>query len=254
MITSMQRMRGRLQVLAWTACSLAGLGGIGMAFAQDRPAAAIAPAEAAQRVEWSSLTPAQQQALAPLREQWTGLAPRQQQRFLRIGARWQDAAAAQRAAIEGRIARWAAMTPTERAALRQRYQQFRGLPAEQQQDLRDAFQHFRDLPPEQRQALRQRFEQMTPDERAAAMANTGADKPPRGWQRLFDEVPAEQRASTRAMWLAFGRDERRALRRHVQTLSDADRASLRTQLLAMTPAQRSDFIARLPPAPAAPTP
>jgi len=205
---------------------------------------AVAPALAAsgdaapavaQKQAWSSLTPPEQQALAPLRDQWAQLLPGQQQRFLRIAARWQDAAPAKRAAIEQRIANWVAMTPDERAQLRARYKKFRDLPPEQQQDLRDAFQHFRDLPPDQRQALRERFDRMTPAERETMLAKAASEPSRPVWQRVFAEVPPEQRAPMRAMWLELDRDQRHALHRHAQTLSIAERTALRSGLLAMTP-------------------
>jgi len=213
---------------------------------QAQPATSDAAPVAAHPQDWSSLTPSQQQALAPLHDQWSRLLPGQQQRFLRIAARWQDAAPPKRAAIEQRIAGWVAMTPEQRAALRTRYKKFHELPPDEQQDLRDAFQHFRDLPPDQRQALRERFDRMSPAERDAMLAKAASEPSHPVWPRVFADVPGEQRAAMRALWLGLDREQRHALRRHVQSLPLDDRAALRTRLLAMTPAQRVEFIATLP--------
>ena len=199
-------------------------------------------------VDWSRLDSQEQQVLAPLHSQWAQLQPWQQQRLRRIVQRWQ-AMPARRTAIEQRLQRWAAMTPEQRAALGTRYEKFNQLAPEQQQDLRDTYQHFMDLPPEQRQALRQRFEKMTPGERAAFAAGAETAKASRVWQRFMAETPPADRAATRAIWLALSPLDRHALRFHVRPMSAAQRAELRTRLLAMTPEQRNAFIAGLPRAP-----
>ena len=60
-------------------------------------------------------------------------------------------------------------------------------------------------------------------------------------------------AVLRAMWFALSAPERQALRRQLRPLAASERTVLGTRLLAMTPAQRSAFIAALPPAAPHPT-
>lgn len=210
------------------------------------PAAAARMAAHMTPIDWVKLEPPEQQVLAPLREQWAHLPPSQQQHLQRLAGRAQNAPAARREAIQQGLARWAVMTPEQRATVSSRYQEFRNLAPGQQQGLRDAYQRFGALPPEQRKVLRQRFETMTPAERAAFMAGAEAAQRNQGWQRIMADTPPAERAVTRAMWFALIPAERHALRHHLQPLSASERDDLRSRLLAMTPVQRSAFIAQLP--------
>jgi len=203
-----------------------------------------APAEPA-RIEWSRLAPAEQGVLAPMQAQWSTLAPRQQQRLRDVAARWQAAPPLRRALIERRIARWAALSPAQRGDLAARYEAFSRLPPEQQQDLREAFRRFRALPPEQRAALRERYDAMSPEERSAFVAGVQAERRSGGWQRLLADVPPAERPALRAMWQSLTLDQRHALRHYARGLSVDARADLRKRLLAMTPAQRDEYIAKL---------
>jgi len=183
--------------------------------------------------------------LAPLQGQWNQFPPGQQERLRGVVQRWQAAPALRRGFIERRIARWAALDPQQRAEMGARWKRYRDMPPEQQQGVRDAFRHFRELPPEQRAVLRARYEAMTPTERAAFAAGAEARQRSGVWQSLLADVPAEQRAALRAMWQSFDQQERHSLRRYVRGLPSTERVALRDRLLAMTPAERSDYIARL---------
>lgn len=205
-----------------------------------------APQARMSATDWTRLQPQEQQVLAPLHAQWEQLSPAQQQRLRRISARWQTASAPHRAAIEQRLLRWAAMTPEQRSTLGARFEKFSRLAPERKQDLRDAYQRFSALPPEQREALRQRFEKMTPGERAAFAAGAQTVQRNAGWQRFMGDTSADERAAVSAMWLELKPSDRHALRRHVRSMSAAERAQLRTRLLAMTPEQRTAFVAGLP--------
>ncbi|MEP6511812.1 MAG: DUF3106 domain-containing protein, partial [Dokdonella sp.] len=204
-------------------------------------------------IAWNLLPRNEQEALAPLRMQWAQFSDREQQHFRRLAARWQGLPQARRDAVEQRLRHWATMTPQQRAALGSHYEKFRELPAGQQQQLRDTYHRFGSLPPEQRQALRERFEKMTPAERSAFIAGVVTEQHNQGAQRFLADTPPAERAAMRAMWFALSAPERQALRRQLRPLAASERTVLGTRLLAMTPAQRSAFIAALPPAAPHPT-
>lgn len=116
-------------------------------------AAALLPALAAERVAWSRLTPAQQQALDPLQADWATLEPQRQAKWLEIAARFQTLNAAERQRLHARMAEWARLTPAQRRTARLQFQQARRVSPE---DRQAAWKAYQALPQDQRQRLAQR--------------------------------------------------------------------------------------------------
>lgn len=110
-------------------------------------------AEPAGGPSWPALSPAQQQALAPLRRDWSSIDPVRKQQWLEVSARYPSMPAAERARVQQRMADWARLTPAERARARMQYQEVRQLPAEERQARWQAYQA---LPEEERKTLAQR--------------------------------------------------------------------------------------------------
>lgn len=102
---------------------------------------------------WSALTPAQQQALAPLQRDWVGIDPNRKQKWLEVAARFPRLPADERARVQQRMADWARLTPAERASARMQFQEVRQLPAEERQA---RWQQYRALSDEERKSLAQR--------------------------------------------------------------------------------------------------
>jgi len=195
------------------------------------------PAWSAQAASgWDALDAAQREALAPLRTQWDALAPAEQDRLLRAAARWQVAPAARRARIEARIERWATLAPAQRERIAARIERFRALPPPRQQALRDAYRRFHALPPDERAALRRRFAAGTGAAADEANADGGPESMP--GSRMPDDL--------RAFRLALDAGDRQALHAWWRALPPDRRAAERARVLAMEPAARSAWIARLP--------
>jgi hypothetical protein len=147
----------RLLALAWFGALALAL----QAGAQPTPAPNL-PAPPAEVSGWTTLTPVQRSALAPLRSEWSSLDSTRQQKWLEVASRFPSMSAAERARVQVRMAEWVRMSPAERGRARQQ------------------FQEARQLSPGDRQARWQAYQALAPAERNALAARNGtAAKPAR---------------------------------------------------------------------------
>lgn len=110
----------------------------------------IVPAIGESGPGWSLLTPAQQQALAPLQRDWATIDAPRREKWIEIAARFPRMPAEERARVQQRMAEWARMTPAQRAQARLQFQQARHVPPEERQARWQAYQALTD---EERRAL-----------------------------------------------------------------------------------------------------
>jgi hypothetical protein len=99
---------------------------------------------------WSTLTPAQQSALAPLKRDWQGIDALRKQKWLEIAARFPSMPADERQRVQDRMTEWARMTPEERGRARLQFQEVRQISPQDRQARWDAYLA---LPVEERRAL-----------------------------------------------------------------------------------------------------
>lgn len=99
---------------------------------------------------WSTLTPAQQTALAPLKRDWQGIDALRKQKWLEIAARFPSMPADERQRVQDRMSEWARMTPEERGRARLQFQEVRQISPQDRQARWDAYLA---LPAEERRAL-----------------------------------------------------------------------------------------------------
>lgn len=118
----------------------------GLARAADAPPVDRAPT-------WRSLTPQQQQVLAPLQRDWSTIDADRKQKWIEVARRFPALPSAEQQRIQDRMAEWARMTPTERGRARLQFQQTRQIPAEDRQARWEA---YKALPDEERQELARR--------------------------------------------------------------------------------------------------
>jgi hypothetical protein len=109
--------------------------------------------------DWTSLTAAQQDALAPLRRDWAGIDPARRQMWLQIANLFPTLPPDERNRVQARMEDWARLSPAERLQARLNFRETRRISAEQRAALWDAYLA---LPPEQRQALAQRARTVPP--------------------------------------------------------------------------------------------
>ncbi|MBU6258035.1 MAG: DUF3106 domain-containing protein [Burkholderiales bacterium] len=123
-----------------------------------RPAAPPPHVVAEAGPHWATLTPAQQQALAPLQRDWPSMVGWRKQKWLEVAARFPKMPAAERVRVQARMTEWARMTPAERTRARLQYQESRRLPADERQAKWKAYQA---LPDAERKTLAQRAKPLT---------------------------------------------------------------------------------------------
>lgn len=136
--------------------------------AQDRPAAppppsatpAPQPKAALGGPAWSSLSPAQQEALAPLQRDWPTIDANRKAKWIDVAARFPRMPAEERTRIQARMTEWARLTPAERGRARLQFQEARQFPAEDRQARWEAYRAL-------------------PEEKRAELARQGAKPPPK---------------------------------------------------------------------------
>ena len=78
---------------------------------------------------WSQLTPAQQEALAPLSNEWNALPEsQQQQHFIKLAKRYPKLDPVQKQRLHQRLIRWGKLTPEQRKNARDKFQAFSKVP------------------------------------------------------------------------------------------------------------------------------
>jgi hypothetical protein len=136
---------------------------------------------------WASLTPAQQQALAPLQKDWPQIEANRKQKWLEMSARFPGMPADERQRVQARMAEWARLTPTERANARLHFQEARQVPAEERQARWEAYQA---LPEEERRKLAQHARPAAaPAASASARPRPAAASEPAGAKRPAGAAP-----------------------------------------------------------------
>jgi hypothetical protein len=111
-------------------------------------AAALAGTEMGQ--PWASLSPSQQQALAPLQRDWSGLNANRKQKWLMVAARFPSLPPAERTRVQQRMTEWARLSQPERDKARLGFTETRKVTPEERQAKWQAYQA---LPEAERQSL-----------------------------------------------------------------------------------------------------
>lgn len=114
------------------------------------PALGLAKPTVASIYRWKNLSPAQQQALAPLEKDWGHLDQQRRRKWLEIAARFHSLPADERARMQERMSSWAKLSPMERSQARLIFQQAQQITPQSRQEKWEAYQA---LAPEQRQEL-----------------------------------------------------------------------------------------------------
>jgi hypothetical protein len=99
---------------------------------------------------WASLSPAQQQALAPLQRDWAGLDANRKQKWLAVATRFSSLPPAEQLRVQQRMTEWARLSPPERDKARLGFTETRKVTPEERQAKWRAYQA---LPEAERQSL-----------------------------------------------------------------------------------------------------
>lgn len=102
---------------------------------------------------WSSLSPQQRSALAPLERDWAGIDATGKAKWMEIASRFPTLPADEQQRMQQRMIEWSRLTPTERGRARLSFQEAKQLSPQQRQARWEAYQA---LPEDERKALANR--------------------------------------------------------------------------------------------------
>jgi hypothetical protein len=172
----MKPMRCLLAMLVWAQVAWAGAAWS----AETDPGAA-----------WSQLTPAEQQALAPLAKDWSHIEAPRRAKWLEVASRFPTMPAAERARVQARMAEWARMTPAERGRARLQFQEAKQVsPTERQAK----WQAYQALSEDERRALNQRARPAPKPAVAASAPPAATADPGNAGKKNVVQVTATPRA------------------------------------------------------------
>jgi hypothetical protein len=99
---------------------------------------------------WSDLTPAQQQALAPLSSDWDKIDTLRKEKWLEIAKKFPGLKPEEQQRVQERMREWAKLTPAQRRAARESYARTKKLNADQKSE---KWQQYQNLPDEEKKRL-----------------------------------------------------------------------------------------------------
>jgi hypothetical protein len=85
---------------------------------------------------WNTLTPAEQQALAPVQPQWNTLPEKAQHNFRHLAQQYPKLTADEKRRFSSRLATWASLTPAQRQAAREKYRAFSQVPIDKREQVK----------------------------------------------------------------------------------------------------------------------
>lgn len=86
---------------------------------------------------WASLTPPQQEAMAPLSKEWNTLPTKQQQHFLALAKRYPRLTPVEKNRLHDRLEHWSKLTPAQRKEAREKYRAFNKVPPESREQVKE---------------------------------------------------------------------------------------------------------------------
>lgn len=136
---------------------------------------------------WSELTPAQQQALAPLSSTWNTVSETQKRKWLALSQNYPKMSGAEQAKLHSRMTEWAALSPQQRTQARLNFGETQQLSPD---DKRAKWEAYQALSPEEKRKLAARAAKPPPT--AAAVKPVAPEKlatVPRAAAKRQDETP-----------------------------------------------------------------
>ncbi len=137
---------------------------------------------------------------------------------------------------------WASMSPTQKREVRSRYAAWQALPASEQQRIRQAAAAIAALPDAQRQALRARYMAIDQMHRDGWLLGPQLGVLYPRLQPLLGYLPAAEREPVIALLRQLDAAQLEQLSLISQRTPPQQREELRTQLLALAPAQRDAWL------------
>ena len=103
------------------------------------------------RPDWSELTPAQQQVLAPLRPELDYIDATRRKKWVEVAGRYPKMKPEEQQRLQKRMSEWVKLTPQERKAARDKYQTLQKLPPKKRQEVTTEWQRYQEALAQQQQ-------------------------------------------------------------------------------------------------------
>ncbi len=144
-----------LRAVFFLAVPLAMASTVQSAFAQTAPTQAVAPTTsgtpaAVAKPRWADLSPAQQQALAPLATEWDSLEAVRKNKWLAIANKFPGMRPEEQQRIQERMRDWVKLTPEQRRLARENYVRAKKLNPDQKSA---QWEQYQQLPEEEKKKL-----------------------------------------------------------------------------------------------------
>lgn len=85
---------------------------------------------------WATLTPMQQEALAPIAKEWEAMPEKQQKRLLATTKSYAKLSPELKQRFQTRLTEWSKLTPEQRNRAREKYQAFHKIPKEKREEVK----------------------------------------------------------------------------------------------------------------------
>ena len=92
--------------------------------------------------DWSELTPAQRDVLAPLQPDWSGFDTPRRTKWVKVANNYPKMKTEQQHRLQTQMKHWVALTPEERRAAREKYKTLRKLPAAEREQVKAQWQQY----------------------------------------------------------------------------------------------------------------
>ena len=151
-------------------------------------AGAVAKAPASRQAPppaWKTLSPAQQEALAPLAPVWGEISSNRKRKWIALSANFESLSPADKATLQGRMKEWASLSTADRNRARLNFAQTQELSSAEKKAKWEAYQA---LSPERKRQLAARPAPRRPAQRRPSRRNCRAS-----WQRCRQPAPTRCR-------------------------------------------------------------
>ncbi|MDB5815782.1 MAG: hypothetical protein JWN23_2899 [Rhodocyclales bacterium] len=104
--------------------------------------------------DWTHLTPAQREFLAPFAEDWNSFSAFRKLKWIGIADRYPKMTPPEQANVRARMQEWSKLTQQDREKAREQYKKLRTVPPAERRQLEEKWREYDALPNEQKQALK----------------------------------------------------------------------------------------------------
>ena len=92
--------------------------------------------------DWSELTPAQRNVLAPLKDHWTALDTPRRAKWVKVANNYPKMKPEQQQRLQAQMKDWAELTPEQRRVAREKYKTIKKLPPAQREQVKAQWQQY----------------------------------------------------------------------------------------------------------------